>query len=160
MDERKKYEREMEKKDTERKSAPTLEEIKAFFKADRYAVLTGIEIDSVQEGTAVCSMEIQDLHLNAGNVVQGGAIFTLADFAFAAASNSGGFLTVSLNNAISYLQPPKGKRMIARAEPVSTGKKIAVYHVTVTDELGTQVAVMTVNGYVKNVPIHFDALEK
>ena len=131
----------------------TLEGIRKFFQADRYAMFSGAEIESAGEGAAVCTMEVKDLHLNAGNVVQGGAIFTLADFAFAVASNSGGVFTMSLNNSISFLRSPKGKMLKAEAKPVSRGKTIAVYEVKVTDELDTLVAVMTVNGYVKGTPL-------
>lgn len=127
----------------------TLEELKTFFQMDRYAVFSGIEIEEAREGTARCSMQIQPMHLNAGNAVQGGAIFTLADFTFAVASNASGTLTVSLNNSISFLNAPKGKTLFAQARPVSKGKKIVVYEVEVQDELGTKVACMTVNGYVK-----------
>lgn len=131
----------------------TLEGIKKFFEGDKYAMMTGAVIESVGEGTAVCSMKIQEMHLNAGNVVQGGAIFTLADFTFAVAANSGGVFTMSLNNSISFLHSPKGKVLRAEAKPVSLGKTIAVYDVKVTDDLGTLVAAMTVNGYVKGTPL-------
>ena len=48
-------------------------------------------------------MEIKDFHKNALDGVQGGAIFTLADFAFAVASNQDGAATVSLSNNITCL---------------------------------------------------------
>lgn len=131
----------------------TLEGIRKFFQADRYAMLSGAVIESVGEDTAVCTMEVKDIHLNAGNVVQGGAIFTLADFAFAVAANSGGAFTVSLNNSVSFLRSPRGKLLKAEAKPVSRGKTIAVYEVKVTDELDTLVAVMTVNGFIKGTPL-------
>lgn len=131
----------------------TLEGIRKFFQGDRYAMFSGAVIESVEAGTAVCTMEVKDIHLNAGNAVQGGAIFTLADFAFAVAANSGGTFTVSLNNSISFLHSPKGKLLKAEAKPVSKGKTITVYEVTVTDELDTLVALMTVNGYVKGTPL-------
>ena len=45
-----------------------------------------VEIEEVDDGYAKCSLEIQPHHLNAANTVMGGAIFTLADFAFAVAT--------------------------------------------------------------------------
>ncbi len=127
----------------------TLEELREFFQDDRYAAFSGAQIDEAENGKAVCSMLIKPMHMNAGGVVQGGAIFTLADFAFAVASNAKGTLTVSLNNSISFLEAAKGSRLIARAVPVSDGNRIVVYQVSVWDDLGTHVAEMTVNGYVK-----------
>ena len=64
-----------------------MENIKQFFTGDRYAKLSGIELLSVSPGLAVAQMKIQPHHMNAVGSVQGGAIFTLADLAFAAASN-------------------------------------------------------------------------
>ena len=66
-----------------------LEEAKAFFEKDYFAMGCGIQIDEVGEGTSKCSFEIETRHLNGGGIVQGGAIFTLADFAFAVAANTG-----------------------------------------------------------------------
>jgi len=43
-----------------------------------------------EAGYCKARMKIEDKHLNAANVVQGGALFTLADLAFAIASNSRG----------------------------------------------------------------------
>ncbi|WP_130861160.1 PaaI family thioesterase [Bacilliculturomica massiliensis] len=126
-----------------------LEKLRAFFTADRFAMDAGITLDEAEPGRAVCSMIIQPRHLNAGNTVQGGAIFTLADFAFAAAANAGQPLTVSLSNQVTFLKPAKGGRLIAEAVCISGGKRTCFYRVTVTDDLGTNVAEMTVNGYIK-----------
>ncbi len=73
------------------------------FSRDRYAALTGIEIVEVGRGYCKARLKIEDKHLNAANVVQGGAIFTLADLAFAVASNSHGQLALAINVNISFL---------------------------------------------------------
>ena len=63
---------------------PTLDQIRACFAGDRFATETaGVIIDAAEPGRAVCSMPIRPIHLNANSVPMGGAIFTLADFAFA-----------------------------------------------------------------------------
>ncbi|MDR2611156.1 MAG: PaaI family thioesterase [Clostridiales Family XIII bacterium] len=130
-----------------------IDKVRAFFRDDRYLTMTGITIDKIGEDAAVLSFEIADLHYNAGGVVQGGATYTLADSAFAVASNVGHLsrgekkITVSQSASISYLKPPKGTRLIARAEKVSGGNRISVYHIEVADELGTKVALMTGNAY-------------
>ena len=63
-----------------------LEQIREFFAKDRFATDNGATIEEVDDGYAKCSLEIQPHHLNAANTVMGGAIFTLADFAFAVAT--------------------------------------------------------------------------
>ena len=69
-----------------------MSELKAYFDADRFATGIGIELLEVKEGYARARMEVSERHLNAAGVMQGGAIFTLADYAFAACSNSHGTL--------------------------------------------------------------------
>ena len=61
---------------------------KEFFKGDRFAVLAGCELLEVGNGTARARMLVTRDHLNGGGTCQGGALFTLADLAFAAAVNS------------------------------------------------------------------------
>ena len=66
-----------------------LEEARAFFAGDRFATENGAVIDEIGEHYAICSMELTPHHLNAAGRVMGGAVFMLADFAFAVASNFG-----------------------------------------------------------------------
>ena len=63
--------------------AQKLEQIQKVFANDRFATDNGAVIEQVDEGYAKCWLEIQPHHLNAAGTVMGGAIFTLADFAFA-----------------------------------------------------------------------------
>jgi len=85
-------------------------------KNDRFAAYIGIELVKVEPGYAMVKMEISEKHLNGANIIQGGAIFTLADFAFAAASNACGHVTVGINANISYFQASTGKTLIAEAK--------------------------------------------
>ena len=57
-----------------------------FFKNDRFAMEAGIKLTEVRPGYAKAELKVNEHHLNAGNVVQGGALFTLADLAIAAAA--------------------------------------------------------------------------
>ena len=119
-------------------------------KADRYAVMSGIELVDAAPGYAVCRMQITENHLNANNSVQGGAIFTLADTAFAMAANNQGNFTVSLNNSISYLKNTRGNALTATATLASSSKRICLYEVEVKDDLGELIAKMTGTGYIKS----------
>ena len=62
-------------------------------KNDRFARAAGVEILDIRPGYAKARMKVTEKHLNAGGVCQGGALFTLADLAFAAVANSRGRLT-------------------------------------------------------------------
>lgn len=126
-----------------------LEQIRKIFANDRFATDNGAVIDEVDDGYAKCSLEIQPNHLNAMGTVMGGAIFTLADFAFAVASNWNKLLNVSTTSQITYLGAAKGKRLIAEAHKVKEGRSTCYYLVDVTDELGNMVAHVTSSGFSK-----------
>lgn len=127
--------------------ALTLDEVREKFSHDRFATVNGAVIDEIGEGYAKCSMELNDTHRNVLGAVMGGAIFTLADFAFAVASNWNKNPQVSLNASISFLGKAKGQKLIAEAHKIKEGRKTCYYEVTVSDELGNQVAHMTSNGF-------------
>lgn len=126
-----------------------IEKVKAFFKKDRFVDGLGIEITDAEPGRCECTAQIEERHLNAGNVVQGGMIFTIADFAFAVAANCAHGNVVSLTNNITYVRPPKGETLIARARELSATRKTCLYEVEVSDERNTPVAFMTVTGFIK-----------
>lgn len=128
---------------------PSLEEIRRRFQNDRFATdAAGIVIDFAEPGKAVCSMVLEERHMNDNGVPMGGAVFTLADFACAVAAN--GFSerkTVSQNVSVTFLAPARGKRLTAEASCLREGRTTALYAADVRDELGTYVAHATVNGY-------------
>jgi acyl-CoA thioesterase len=136
--------------------AEQLDKIRAYFAADRYAAESGIVIDFVRDDCVQCSMEISDLHRNARREVQGGAIFTLADFAFGVHSNLarvsglGGGDTVGQSCYISYFRQPKGKRLIVRTALLSGGRHVSVYRMSISDELDNPVAEMIGNGFTRH----------
>lgn len=129
---------------------PTLEEIRKAFANDRFATeAAGCQIRTAEPRHAICVMPLKPIHMNAAGTPQGGAVFTLADFAFAVAANSfGTFITVSLQHDITYFAPARGSMLIAEARCVKSGRTAGFYIVDITDDLGTHVAQMTVNGFV------------
>jgi len=117
---------------------------------DRFAAFVGIELVKVQPGYAVAKMNISEKHLNGVDIIQGGAIFTLADFAFAAAANACGQITVAINANISFYKASNGKSLIAEAKEVSSSHKIANYNVDVFNEHRDHIAQLSITGYKKN----------
>lgn len=116
---------------------------------DRFASYVGIELVDVQPGYALVKMEISEKHLNGVNIIQGGAIFTLADFAFAAASNSLGQVTVGISANIAYFKASEGRTLIAVAKELSDSKTIAHYNVLITNENEDNIAQVNFVGYKK-----------
>ena len=125
----------------------SIEEARTFFMNDRFAAVNGMEIDALYDGGCVCSMEIRDDHRNAVGGVMGGVIFTLADFAFAVSSNNDHNPTVALQANINYFSSSKGTRLIAKSDCVKKGKTTSVFHITVTDDLGKDIALLIATGY-------------
>ena len=118
-------------------------------KNDKFAQLLGIEILDASPGYALVEMKIEDKHKNGINIVQGGAIFTLADYAFAIACNADGSTTVGINASISYFKAPQGTYIRAEAREESKNKKICGYKVEIKDEDGSLIASFSGLGYRK-----------
>ncbi len=118
----------------------TLDEIKSFFKNDGFAMGIGCEIQSAQNGTSRVTIDIEDKHLNGNGVVQGGVIFTLADFACAVAANSDEIAFVSADGTISYFSAGIGKKLIADAKVIKNGKTLAFCEATVKNDDGRIIA--------------------
>ena len=127
-----------------------IEKVREFFENDRFAVTNGAYIDERGDKTAVVSMAIESRHRNAVDTVMGGAVFTLADFAFAVAANHEKVGTVSLSANISFLKASRGSKLIARAECVRDGRTTCYYRVTITDNTGALISEVTINGYKTN----------
>lgn len=125
----------------------TIEQVRAFFAKDRFATGNGAVIDEIGDHSAVCSINITDSHKNAMGAVMGGVYFTLADFAFAVATNWQHVGTVSLSSTITYMNAAKGDTLIAKANCVKEGKTTSYYEVNLYDNLDNHVAAFTGVGY-------------
>ncbi len=105
----------------------------------------GIELLSISDaGEVQITMDASDKH-NALGSAHGGAVFTIADQAFAIASNLGPELQVAIFASMTYIRPARGK-LLAIAKKIGETKRTSVYEVKVfeNDEL---VAVFQGNGY-------------
>ena len=112
-----------------------------FLSNDAWAQEAGIELREVSAGRAKVRMRIAGWHKNSHGTVHGGAIFTLADSAFALASNSHGIPAAAINAHISYVKAATAGTLYAEAGEFSLNPKIATYTVTVTDDSGEKIAI-------------------
>ena len=116
---------------------------------DRFAEHSGIRLIAVGNGSAQAEMDVSDYHLNGLGITNGGAIFTLADIAFAAASNSHENDAVAIHADISFFKASKSGKMIAKATEVHRNRKLATYQIDVFDEEGRLIASMQGTAYQK-----------
>jgi acyl-CoA thioesterase len=123
------------------------------FARDRFAALAGVEIVEAGKGYCRARLVIDDRHLNAANVVQGGAIFTLADLAFAVASNSHGQIALAINASISFLRARSAGVLHATATEITAPKRIGAYDVLIHDDHDELIARFSGMVYRKNQPL-------
>ncbi len=124
-------------------------DVERFIRNDRFASHAGVELLAVSRGRARARMQVRDRHLNGVHVVQGGAIFTLADTAFAAASNSHGTVAVAIDTSLSFVKAATTGTLVADAREVARSPKLSTCVVRVTDESGDLVALFKGTAYRK-----------
>ena len=126
----------------------SLEDAREVFSNDLYATeMSGCVIEEIGTDYAKCSMKLTERHKNAYGGIMGGAIYTLADFAFAVASNYGkDYATVSVVGQASFMSATRCTVLYAEAKLLKDGKSNCFFEVTVTDDLNKLVAVVSFNG--------------
>ncbi|MBQ2714303.1 MAG: PaaI family thioesterase [Clostridia bacterium] len=124
-----------------------LDKLKKFFQGDTFAISLGIEIVKAENGMGECTIKKRADLMNANDVLQGGALYTLADFTFAVGAASTGKLCVTSTVSASYVKPAKGNDFRAVATPINLGRTLYTYDVEVFDE-SRLVAKFTITGCV------------
>jgi len=131
-----------------------MERVKKFLsKRDRFARMLGFELMELGEGYAKVQAKIGEEHFNAADVLHGGFLFSLADFAFAAASNSRDELSLAIGANILFHRAVTEGRVYAEAREIRDGRKIASYEVKIYDEAGDILATFSGTVYRKGRPL-------
>ena len=120
---------------------------------DRFAAGAGVRLVEIGDGYARAEMTVTESHVNGANVCQGGAIFTLADLAFAAAVNSGGLMTVGTTNSITYLRSSVIGDVLTAEARQEDHHKMPFCEIRVTNQDGLLISVMTGSAYRRQVPL-------
>ena len=113
----------------------------AMLKDDHTTKGMGMSVETVGPGMATLSMVVRKDHLNGHGSCHGGAIFTLADSAFAFACNSHNMVTVAQHCSVTFLAPGReGERLTATAREVTLAGRSGIYDVTVSRDDGVAIA--------------------
>jgi uncharacterized protein (TIGR00369 family) len=109
------------------------------FEINHFPRMLGIEIDSVEEGRAVLSVEVRQELKQLQGVMHGGAIASLIDTAVAfaivgASEPEDRFTTVEMK--INYLSAIREGRVTAEARLIRDGRRIIVAECDVFDDKG------------------------
>ena len=119
----------------------SVEKIRGQVGGDPYAVWLGIELLDLAPGYCRAAMRLTPQMVNFQGNPHGGAIFSLADYAFGAACNAHGEPAVALSVTIQFLATVEpGTRLVAEAREQRQGRRAGFYTMTVTAEDGTVVA--------------------
>ena len=110
--------------------------------ADKFVEFCGITLDEIGPGYAKTSVTIDNRHLNGAGIIQGGVLFTLADYALASAANSREKVSVSIETSMSFIKGVSSGKVFATAKEVSVGRTLARYDVPVTTGDGTLIAML------------------
>ena len=125
-----------------------------------FAENAGVVLLEVRQGYSKAKLEIKPEHLNAGARTQGGAIFTLADLALAAAANSHGTLAFSLSSTITFLRASgPGDTLFAEARERYIGRSTGCYQVDVTNQNGDLIATFESSVFRKDQKVPFEVQE-
>ena len=110
---------------------------------DYFAEALNMKVLEAKDGYAKVFMKVEKIHTNALGFTHGGAIFSLADYAFAQACNFGDNVAVAIQVSINFLKPSiEGDILTAEATRVSDGKTMGLYNVAVSNQ-NKQVAFFT-----------------
>ena len=131
----------------------SFQRIAEFFERDRFACENGMRVVEVRLGYARAEMMVVPRHLNSIGILQGGALFTLADLAFAAASNSHGVVAVGSQADITYFKAVRAGKLTAVAEEICRTHKLSTCLIRVTDEENNLVALFKGLAFVKGTPL-------
>ena len=124
-----------------REESRTCETVDRIREKDTFARKMGIEILEASGGRSKVAMPLDEGTANALGNVHGGAIFALADMALAAAANSEGIVSVSIQTDIQYQAPSVSKGMLyATSEKTSETRRLGYYRIRVFRENGMDVA--------------------
>ncbi|MCL2001726.1 MAG: PaaI family thioesterase [Planctomycetes bacterium] len=108
---------------------------------DAYAELIGLEVVHAEPGRAEVRLTITPKVLNGHGNVHGGAIFTLADYAGALASNMLGDPTIATNGSIAFLRPAGSGILTAKARTVKSGRRMKYLVVDICNDRDELIAV-------------------
>ena len=137
-----------------------LELIARFFENDRFARENGIRVVELRTGYARAEMSVGPRHHNAVGILQGGALFTLADLAFAAASNSHGVVAVACQADLTWFKAVESGKLTATAEEISRTRKLSTCVIRITDAHDELVGLFKGIAYIKGTPLEALADER
>lgn len=109
------------------------DELRERIAGDPFCETLGIDLVAIESGYAETRLTVTEDLVNFHGTLHGGALYSLADAAFAGASNSHGDAAVALETNVSYLSAVEpGATLTATAEETHRTQRTGEYEVIVT----------------------------
>ena len=118
----------------------TEENFREYETRNAFMAYNHIEIVSASPEKAVVRVDLLPESKNLYGFVHGGLMYSMADCVAGVAARAGGDNFVTQSSHLNFLRNVKSGTVYAAAEAVKIGKKLAIYHITVTDESGNLLA--------------------
>lgn len=107
--------------------------VRELFAADRYAAKLGMRLVSADPARIVVDMPLTPEHENFYDVTHGGAMFSLADCAFALASNAAGDRAVAIDTHLVLTAATRRSDVLtAVTEEATRGRTLGTYRISIT----------------------------
>ena len=136
--------------------AKVLERLSGELSMEPFGQIFGFRLKNIKAGYAMVEMDVTEKLQNSIGIIHGGAIFSLMDQAFQAASNSHGTIAVALNLNVTYFRSPKlGDILRAEARELNLTRRTGAYAIDVRDEGGNLIANCQALVYRKDNPLPF-----
>jgi acyl-CoA thioesterase len=120
------------------------------FSSDPYAASQGMVLGEVTESSVTVTMVVREDHVNFLGGTHGGVVFSIADCAFALASNAYPEDAVAIDTHLAITAPTDiGDTLTATAVEQTRGRSLATYRVDVTRDDGRTVALFTGTVFIK-----------
>ena len=111
---------------------------------DRFATGIGARLTEIREGYARAELTVEERHLNAAGVCQGGVLYTLADLSFAGVANCHGILSLGISNTVTFIKSAKlGDHLIAECVETVNHYKLPYCDIRVKNQDGEILATCT-----------------
>ena len=105
------------------------------YQSDYFSQWLGVELVAIGQGFCTLKMAVRRDMLNGFSVLHGGVSFSLADSAFAFASNSHGRVSVSIETNISHTKSVKeGDVLTATANELNLSSRLGIYEVVISNQ--------------------------
>lgn len=105
------------------------------YENDAFSKWLGIELVNIDHGNCKIRLTVRKEMLNGFGIAHGGITYSLADSAFAFATNSIGHQAVSIETSISHTSKVvEGDILTAKTKLVNKTRKFAIYHVDINNQ--------------------------